>query len=114
MSTSTHNNDEYNDENYKSRQMQTLLLATKVLAGKETVGISPKELAAALNTSPSDIRRIMANLALSGYAERLPSNPNLWRLGKAWVQIANSAALAFSQAQQQLQQEQYNYSRLAV
>lgn len=99
-----------NKNNYISDQVQRTLKATKALAGKETCGMSPSELAGVLKTSRANVTRLLANLEQVHYAERLPSNPNLWRLGKDFVQIANTVARNFTQTTQQLQIDQRNYS----
>lgn len=103
-----------NDSQYISEQVQRTLKVISVMAGREVQGISPSELARIAQTSPANITRIMANLKQASFAERLPSDPNRWRLAPKLVQIANSVSLNLNQAQLQLQQDQQNYSLLAI
>jgi DNA-binding IclR family transcriptional regulator len=84
------------------------------MAGKEISGISPTELAKLANVSASNITRVLANLEAQQFVERLPADNKRYRLGVALVQLSNTVALNLSQAQLQLQQDQTNYSRLAL
>ncbi|QFU23761.1 MarR family transcriptional regulator [Shewanella eurypsychrophilus] len=103
-----------NDSQYISGQVQRTLKVMSVMAGREVQGISPSELAKLAQTSPANITRILANLKQAQFAERLPSDSSRWRLAPKLVQIANSVSLNLNQAQLQLQQDQQNYSLLAI
>jgi DNA-binding IclR family transcriptional regulator len=105
MSTST---------SYISDQVQRTLRVIRFMAGKEISGISPTELAKLANVSASNITRVLANLEAQQFVERLPADNKRYRLAAALVQLSNTVALNLSQAQLQLQQDQTNYSRLAL
>lgn len=98
--------------NYISEQVQRTLRIISVMVGHEVHGISPGDIARFAKTSPAMVTRVLANLEAQKFAEELPNNKNKWRLGKCFVQIANTVSLNLNQAQQQLQQDQHNYSRL--
>ncbi|WDE07267.1 MarR family transcriptional regulator [Thalassomonas viridans] len=102
------------NRSYISAQIQRTLNIIKVMAGKEVEGISPSEITLYTNISASNVTRTLANLAEQKFVERLPSNEKRWRLSAGLVQISNTVALNLNKAQQQLQQDQHNYSRLSV
>jgi DNA-binding IclR family transcriptional regulator len=103
-----------NNTNYISNQVQRTLRVIRLMAGNEISGISPTELSNLAKISASDVTRVLANLEAQQFVERLPADNKRYRLATALVQISNTVALNFAQAQQQLQQDQHNYSRLAV
>ena len=102
------------DSKYISDQLQRMLKVITMMAGHEVHGVSPSSLANLAQTSPANITRILANLKLAEFAERLPSDNTRWRLTPKLIRIANIVTLNFSTAEQQLQQDQHNYSRLAI
>jgi DNA-binding IclR family transcriptional regulator len=104
MSTST---------SYISDQVQRTLRVISFMAGKEISGISHTELAKLAKVSASNLTRILANLEAQQFVERLPADEKRWRLGVALVQLSNTVAHNFVQAERQLQQDQHNYSRLS-
>jgi DNA-binding IclR family transcriptional regulator len=99
---------------YISDQVQRTLRVIRAMAGKEISGISPSELAELVNISASNVTRVLANLEAQKFVERLPSDNKRWRLAATFVQIANTVSLNLTQSLQHLQQDQVNYSRLAV
>ncbi len=105
-----------NNENclYISDQVQRTLRVIRLMAGKEISGISPTELAKLANVSASNITRVLANLEAQKFVERLPADNKRYRLGVALVQLSNTVALNFAQAEQRLQQDQHNYSRVSI
>ena len=102
-----------NDSQYLSNQIQRTLAVMHTMAGHEVHGISPGELAKIIDTSQSNITRILANLKHAQYAEHLPSNNSRWRLAPRFVQIANTVNLNMTKAIQQLDIDQRNYSLLS-
>jgi len=99
---------------YISDQVQRALRVMRVMAGNEVHGISPKEIAQRANISATNVTRVLANLEAQQFAERLPSDTKRYRLAAALAQIANTVTLNIAQAKLQLDQDQHNYSRLAV
>lgn len=97
---------------YISAQVQRVLTAIELMAGKELDGVEPKQLAKELDTSPADVTRILANLAQAGWAERLPGNEKRWRLHKKPVQLSNTVDHNMKNVLRNLQQEYNNYSIL--
>jgi len=94
---------------YINAAQQRILQMVMRLAGHEIDGLAPSELAAALRTKPSNITRDLANLREAGMAEEVM--PNRWRLTPRVVQISVAAQLAFSKAQQKLDEAQQRFSR---
>lgn len=99
---------------YISEQVQRTLRVIKVMAGKEVSGISPSELSKIADISASNVTRVLANLEAQHFVERLPNDNKRYRLATTFVQIANTVSLNLTQSLQQLQQDQANYSRLAI
>jgi len=100
--------------NYISDQTQRTLRVIRVMAGNEVHGISPSEIAKHAKVSGSSVTRILDNLEAQQFVEPLPSNNKRYRLSAFFVQLSNTVSLNLTQAQQQLQQDQHNYSRVAV
>lgn len=100
--------------NYISNQVQRTLRVIRIMAGKEISGISPTELSKLAKISASDVTRVLANLEAQQFVERLPADNKRYRLAVALVQLSNTVAQNFTQAQLQLQQDQHNYSRISV
>ena len=101
-------------QGYLSDQVQRTLRVISIMAGREISGISPTELAKKANISASNVTRVLANLEAQQFVERLPVDNKRYRLGVTLVQISNTVLQNFAQAELQLQQDQHNYSRLAV
>lgn len=99
-------------EQYLSAQVQRVLKAVELMAGRELQGIEPKQLATELDTSGADITRILANLEHAGWAERVPANNKRWRLHKKLVQLSNTVDHNMKTALRELQTEYNNYSVL--
>ncbi len=95
---------------YLSAQVQRVLKTIELMAGHEIEGVEPGKLAEALQTSGADVTRILTNLEHAGFAERLPTNPKRWRLGKVLVQLSNTVEDNFRTALRQLQSDANNYN----
>ena len=78
-----------------------ILDAIRVLAGHELHGLAPKDLVAALGTSPASITRDLHNLVTAGFAEQI-AETGRYRLGPGLVRIAIAHATAMERAQQRL------------
>ena len=68
------------DGKYISEQQQRGFALIRALAGNETTGLAPGEIARLLSCSPSQVTRDLANLRHIGWAESLPTGR--WRLGR--------------------------------
>ena len=97
---------------YLSAQVQRVLRCVELMAGNEVDGVEPAKLAEALNTTPSDVTRILTNLEHASWAERLPANSKRWRLHKKPVQLSNTVEESFRNTLRTLQLEANNYSIL--
>lgn len=95
---------------YTNAAQQRLLRLITVLAGNELHGISPGELATALNTTPSSITRDLANLREAGWADEM-ADTGRWRLGTKPVQIAVSFTQGIQRAQAKLDEISARYTR---
>jgi len=99
-------------EKYLSAQIQRVLTCISLMAGNEIEGIEPGKLAVALDTSPADVTRILANLEHAKWAERLPTNEKRWRLHRKPVQLSNTVEQNFRDNIRALQNEANNYNVL--
>ena len=98
---------------YTSDQVQRTLKALRAMVGFETQGISPSELAKRIDEKPgANITRILANLEEAGLAEKLPANDKVWRLTAVFAQASNTIAINLREAEQRIQQDVHNFSRL--
>jgi len=78
-----------------------ILDAIRVLAGHELHGLAPKDLVAALDTSPASITRDLHNLVAAGFAEQI-AETGRYRLAPGLVRIAIAHATAMERAQNRL------------
>lgn len=95
-------------DRYINAAQQRVLALQFRLAGHEIEGIAPSELAAALQTSASNITRDLANLKEAGIAE--PLDTGRWRLTPRVVQISLAASKAFASAQDRLNEARQRFS----
>ncbi|MBQ4853009.1 hypothetical protein [Pseudoalteromonas sp. MMG012] len=102
------NNSDRNSK-YISPQVQRVLKVIELMAGHEVEGVESGKLAAELECLASDMTRVLINLEQAGWAERLSTNQNRWRLHKKPVQISNTVAHSFTTALSALQIERNNY-----
>lgn len=100
--------------NYISNQVQRTLRVMRLMAGKEISGIAPAELSKLAKISASEVTRVLANLEAQQFVERLPADNKRYRLAAALVQLSNTVAHNFVQAERQLLQDQRNYNVLSV
>lgn len=98
---------------YVSEPQQKLLTVLKFLAGHEIKGVSPSEIAEQCKVSSSAVTRILANLQIAKIVEPLPSNQANYRLTVWFVQLSNTVSANFIQAQQMLEQDLRNFTRLS-
>lgn len=81
----------------------------RLLAGHETVGLAPGEIAKALKVSPTWCSRTLPALAEIGYLERV-ADTGRWRLGVTFVRIATTVATNLKQARQRLDELEERYA----
>lgn len=98
---------------YVSESVQRTFRAIKALSGHEALGLTPGEIASAINVSASNVTRIIANLEVQKFAEEMPGKKGRYRLSASFITIANKATLGLNQAKMQIDQDIHNYSRTA-
>lgn len=81
----------------------------QALAGHELLGLSPGEIAKAINVSPAWVSRTLPPLSATGFVEQVPST-NRWRLGVKFVRIGMTVITSHNNAMQQLQDVGRRYS----
>ena len=96
---------------YDNAGQQRILRALLVLAGNEFNGVAPGELAKAVDASPSNITRLLANLKQEGFVEKIEETGR-WRLGPKVVQIALAFSQDLSRARARLDEVSNRYTRL--
>jgi DNA-binding IclR family transcriptional regulator len=94
---------------YINAAQQRVLDMLQRLAGHESDGIAPVDLARALATNNSNVTRDLANLQAAGLAE--PMESGRWHLTPRIVQISVAAAACFARAQDRLDEARSRYSR---
>lgn len=97
-------------EQYLSEHQQRVLKAIQALAGHEMEGLAPGQLAKAVECSPSQVTRTLANLKHFGWAEQIATTGR-WRLGPEIVQISARHSVALSRARSRLAEVENRYSR---
>lgn len=80
----------------------------RLLAGHETVGLAPGEIAKALQVNPSWCSKTLPALAEIGFVERV-GDTGRWRLGVAFVRIATAVATNLNQARKRLEEIEQRY-----
>lgn len=93
-----------------SDQLRRTCRAIVVLAGHTVNGLAPGELAKAVDASPSNITRLLANLKQEGFVEKIEETGR-WRLGPKMVQIAISFSHDLSRAKTRLDEITQRYTR---
>lgn len=94
-----------------SDQLRRTCRAIVVLAGHTVNGLAPGELAKAVDASPSNITRLLANLKQEGFVEKIEETGR-WRLGPKVVQIALAFSQDLSRARARLDEVSNRYTRL--
>lgn len=94
-----------------SDQLRRACRAIVVLAGHTVNGLAPGELAKAVDASPSNITRLLANLKQEGFVEKIEETGR-WRLGPKVVQIALAFSQDLSRARSRLDEVSNRYTRL--
>lgn len=95
---------------YINAAQQRLLKVIVLLAGNEFAGLAPSDIAKALNTSPSNMTRDLANLKEAGLAEQL-TDTGRWRLGPKLVQIALAFSDHMNRSSARIAEMQQRYTR---
>ena len=93
-----------------SDQLRRAFRAIVVLAGNTVQGMTPGDLAKAVDASPSNITRLLANLKQEGFVEKIEETGR-WRLGPKMVQIAISFSHDLSRAKTRLDEITQRYTR---
>ena len=85
----------FNDK--KPKSLPTPVVTTcelfRLLAGHETYGLAPGEIAKALHVGAPWVSKNLPPLAELGFVERIDGTPR-WRLGVGFLRIANSVFVA--------------------
>lgn len=95
---------------YDNASQARVLRLITILAGHELHGVTPTDLAKALDVSGGTITRDMHNLHTAGLAEQIQETGR-WRLGPKVVQIAIAHMTAMDRATNQLNEIKNRYSR---
>ncbi len=82
------------------------------LAGYVFDGRSLKELADAVEQSPSTTLRDLQALSEVGIAERIPGRDRYWRLGPRLIRVAQAHQHEMTRMQQRLDEVVQRYSRI--
>jgi DNA-binding IclR family transcriptional regulator len=97
-------------EKYSCAPQQRILRLLVVMAGNEVTGLTPSDIAQAMNCSAPLVTRDLANLRIAGLAEQIPET-NRWRLSPLIVQISVRHSIALDRARQRLDETEQRYSR---
>ncbi|GBG03925.1 hypothetical protein AZSI13_32520 [Azospira sp. I13] len=98
------------NERYRNEAQQRLCKVICLLAGNEFNGLAPSEIAKAVNVSPPNITRDLANLKEAGLAEQLPDTGR-WRLGPKLVQIGLAFTAHLDKSRSRLDEMTNRYTR---
>jgi DNA-binding IclR family transcriptional regulator len=82
-----------------------------ILAGHSVTGLRLQQIAAALKTSPPNALRDLQVMAEEGWAERLPTDKDLWRLTPKPIQIARAHDLEMQRQRQKIDEIDQRYTR---
>lgn len=100
-----------NPEKYeRSNQIKNVCRLYIVMSGHTMNGLPPGELAKALDTSPSNMTRMLAQLKHEGFVEEAHI-PGRWRLGPKVVQIAIAYSNEIARAESRLAEVKNRYTR---
>ncbi|MCD7099093.1 helix-turn-helix domain-containing protein [Stenotrophomonas sp. MMGLT7] len=94
--------------NQPTRRTLRLLFA---LQGHTFEGLRLKQLADAVQASPSTVLRDLEVLADEGIAERIPGRDEYWRLSPRLIQLARAHEQEMARVRQRLDETDQRYSR---
>jgi len=97
-------------DKYLSKSQQRLLSVLLKLEGKEIEGISPTEIALALDIPSPSVTVHLANLKIAGLAECMEHNGR-WRLTPRIVQISFAMTQGVKTAKQRIAEIEQRYSQ---
>lgn len=83
-----------------------------ILQGNSFQGLRLKQLAVALQTTPSTVLRDLEVMADEGIVERIPGREEHWRLSPRLVQVAHAHAEELTRMKSQLNEFDQRYTRL--
>ena len=95
---------------YHNGSQQRALQVLLVLFGHEIDGLSPSQIAKAVQASPSAITRDIHNLIEAGVAERLPHNDNV-RISPLMGRKAMQVLVALDNAQRRVDEARNRFTR---
>lgn len=95
---------------YTNTSQQRLLRVILALGGHECEGVTPGEIAAAVQAHPAQITRDLWNLREGGFAEQIEATGR-WRLGPRPIQIFCAFADGVALRQRQLDETRQRYTR---
>ncbi|MGH8037027.1 MAG: helix-turn-helix domain-containing protein [Stenotrophomonas sp.] len=82
-----------------------------VLQGHTLEGLRLKQMADALQATPSTVLRDLEVLADEGIAERIPGRDEYWRLSPRLIQLARAHEQELARHRQRLEETEQRYSR---
>ncbi|ASK91071.1 hypothetical protein KWH04_01050 [Xanthomonas campestris pv. trichodesmae] len=94
--------------NQPARRVLRLLF---VLQGHTLEGLRLKQVADAIQATPSTALRDLELLADEGIAERIPGRDEYWRLSPRLVQLARAHEQELARVRQRLDETEQRYSR---
>lgn len=95
---------------YSNAPQERALDLIFVLAGHETHGLAPIDIAKALHAPRSTVLRDLNVLRKKGVAEQLPETDR-WRLGPRLVQVSFAFSRALDRARSKLSETEQRYTR---
>jgi DNA-binding IclR family transcriptional regulator len=94
----------------ESRMLEKNIAIIRVLAGHTFSGLSNGEIAKAIEDTPQNVTRYLANLSKLGVVQETKV-PKQWRLGPMMVQIALAHSANMQRVENELQEIKQRYSR---
>lgn len=88
-----------------------VLRALFALQGHAFEGVRLKDVAAALDASPSTALRTLEVMQAEGIAERIPGRDEFWRLSPRVIQLARAHEQEMAQLRERLHETEQRYSR---
>lgn len=100
------------DNTKNSQNVRRSLRMLLVLQGNSFRGLRLKQVAEAVQASPSTTLRDLEVLADEGFVERIPGNDEFWRLTPRVVQIARAHEEELSRLHHQVSEFNQRFTRL--